>query len=319
VEEQRSRSIKSMKISAFIYIAAGFLLAMEAPLCARSVYDKQIGNGEVEVELDGYYSDIDYYLPLTNSPIPCLNENNELEVYKRLLLSPLPRFLVAEASVNPAPSLGVFLRKNETALYDRAYVTPSFNIIQAVTAGFDEPWAGSLFLGNVMSYSPPGLKECSGKGYIGALLSAGNFHIEDNQLIDDHWFEVELKVKGDKTSAENKISWSYRLGGKFHDNPYIKDVYYFSLKRDRIDFGNFKLSFLKNSGFEYTFDVENNSGKIIRHYFTVNKKVPLGKLHAALSINTGFIWEGSDMYTGPLARPGNGSLFQIILQPNLQF
>jgi hypothetical protein len=51
----------------------------------------------------------------------------------------------------------------------------------------------------------------------------------------------------------------------------------------------------------------------------VGKKIPLGRLRAAVSMNIGFIWEGADLYTGPLARPGNGSMFQIILQPNLQF
>jgi hypothetical protein len=89
--------------------------------------------------------------------------------------------------------------------------------------------------------------------------------------------------------------------------------------RDRIDFMLFNISLLKNSSIEYSFDVENNSGKIIRHYFKAGKKIPLGKLHAAVSVNIGFIWEGADLYTGPLARPGDGSMFQIILQPNLQF
>ena len=311
--------VNPLKTYYFIFVAAGFLLALDASLWARSVYQKQIDNSEVEVELDAYYSDIDYYIPLTNSPIPCLNENNELEVYKRLLMHPIPRFIVAEASVNPAPCLGVFIKKNEQDLYNRANLTPNFNLIQGITAGFDEPWAGSVFLGNVVSYSPPGMKECSGKGYIGALLSGGNYHIKDNELIDDHWFETELKLKGDKVSAENKITWSFRMGAKFHENPYIKDVLYFSIRRDRIDYGDFSFGLLKNSGIEYTFDVDNDSGKIIRHYFRIGKKVPLGKYRAALSVNTGFIWEGADMYTGPLARPGNGSLFQIILQPNLEF
>jgi len=307
-----------LRIYALIFIAIA-LLAPDGPLWARSVYEKRIKNGEVEVELDSYYSSVDYYLPLTNAPIPCLDENNEFEIYKRLLLSPVPRFLVAEVSINPAPCLGVFLRKNEEDLYNRAYITPSFNLIQGVTAGFDEPWAGSLFLGNVMSYSPPGLKQCAGKGYIGALLSGGNYHIKDNVLIEDDWLETELKIKGDKASEQNKITWSFRLGAKFHRNPYIKDVLYFSIRRDRIDYGDFNLSFLKNSGIEYTCDVENDTGRIIRHYFRIGKKIPLGKLRAAFSIDTGFIWEGSDMYTGPLARPGNGSLFQFILQPNLEF
>ncbi len=274
----------------------------------------------MEIELGTYYSSLDYYIPLTNSPIPCIDEKNELDVYKQLILSPRPRFLVAEVSVNPAPCLGVFLRKNELDLYNRAYVTPTYNFIQGATAGFEEPWAASLFFGNVISYSPPGVKACEGKGYIGALFSFGDYHIKDNILIDDNWFEAELKFKGDKVNVENKINWSLRIGGKFHSNAYIKNVLYFSVLRDRLDYGIFNLSFLKNSGVEYTVDVDNTTGQVIEHYFRINKKMPLGKkIRAALSISTGFIWDASDKYTGPLARPGNGSLFQFILQPNLEF
>ena len=305
--------------TAAILSAVCLLFAMTGPLWARSVYKKDIKNSELELEYDSYYSSLDYYIPLTNSPIPCLDEKNEFDVYKHLILSPVPRFLVAEISVNPAPCLGVFLKKNEPDFYNRANVSQDFNIIQGITAGFEEPWAASLFLGNVMSYSPPGVKACEGKGYIGALVSCGNYHIKDNELIEDNWLEAELKVKGDKKSEENKITWSFRVGGKFHNNPYIKDVLYFSMRRDRLDYGDRSFSFLKNSGIEYTVSIDNESGSIIEHYFRIGKKIPLGKIRAAFSINTGFIWDAADKYTGPLARPGNGSLFQFILQPNLEF
>jgi hypothetical protein len=301
------------------FLAAGLILLTAAPLGAMPVYTKTIGNGELELGLDPYYSAADLYIPLTGKAIPCLDEKNEIDIYKRLLLSPIPRFLVAEVSVNPGACLGAYIKKNEPGIYDRLSLSPSYNIVQGLTAGFEEPWAGSLFLGNVVSYSLPGVAACAGKGYLGGLLAGGNYHTKDNELIEDDWLQAELKFKGDRVSAENKMNWGVRFGAKFHRNPYIKDVYYFSVRRDRLDYGVFAFSLLRNSGIEYTFDVENDSGKIIRHYFRISKKMPLWKWRAGFGISAGFVWEGADKYTGPLARPGNGSLFQFLLRPTLEF
>lgn len=300
--------------------AVAALVFFLAPLnAAWSVYQRQFGNRALEIELDPYYSDIDYYQPLTSKPILCLNEDNELKIYRHLLLSPVPRYLVIEISANPLPWMGVFVKKNEPSWYNRAQATEKLNLIQAVCAGFEEPYAGSIFVGNVVSFRPKGSESCDGKGYIGLLVSGGNYHIKDSELIEDDWFEGEIKFKGDRVTPATKFIWSCRIGSKQHRNPYILDVYYVALRRDRIDYSDNHLSFLKNSGIEYAFDMDRNSGKIIRHFLRVSKKLAVSRFKCAVSINTGFIWEGADKYSGPLTRTRNAGSLQFILQPNIQF
>ncbi len=151
----------------------------------------------VEVELDPYYSAVGVYNSLTGKPIPHLEVDSELEIYKELVTNFYkPRTLILEASLNPLPYAGTLIRKHQRDFYDDAQLTSNFNAVQAVTAGFEEPWALSLFLGNVVSFDTIN-KSFKGKrnGYSGLLLSYGNYHIKDNMLIKDSWLEMEGKLK----------------------------------------------------------------------------------------------------------------------------
>ena len=175
-----------------------FLLIMffAGNVFAKSYLLKKINNHEIELVLDLYYSNIGYYLPLTNKPIPLIEEENELNIYKHLFLSPIPSFLVFELSVNPMPCLGVLIKKNYEDIYTRVNITEKQNLIKSITAGFEEPYAASIFLGNVIGFRPKDVKKAEGKGYIGALFSFGDYHIKDNELVQDNWYEIELKIRG---------------------------------------------------------------------------------------------------------------------------
>lgn len=115
------------------------------------------------------------------------------------------------------------------------------------------------------------------------------------------------------------MSWSFRFGTKFHHNTYIKDVFYFSLRRSRTDYGEIGTSLFKNSSFEYIFDVDTRNRNFIKHFFLVGKKFPLKNRKITFSINTGFLWEGTDKYTGPLKRTDEDENFQILFRPNIEF
>ncbi|MBI5574370.1 MAG: hypothetical protein HY919_07465 [Elusimicrobia bacterium] len=288
-------------------------------LQAKSVYQKQIKNNEIEIEADAYYTSFDYYLSITNTAIPYYDNADEFNIYKKLLADPTPRYLVFELSSYPLPCIGALLKKQTPDFYESMNVTDNFNIIKSITAGFEEPYAISLFLGNVISFKQKDTKDMEGKGYTGFLLSAGNYHIKDNEIIADNWLETELKIKGDKKILENKMSWSFRVGAKFHNNDYIKDVLYFSIRRDRTDKDKLNRSPFRNSNIEYTFDLGTKKTGILRHYFLVGKKIPFNKPKVVVSFGAGFLWEKSDKYTGPLERTGEINNFQILFRPNIEF
>ena len=146
--------------------------------------------------------------------------------------------------------------------------------MKALTAGFEEPWAVSVLAGNVVNFGVPGRKDIKGIGYSGYLISRGNYHIKDNELIKDNWWEYEWKIKGDRKSPVNKLSWSFRVGLKLHENPDITDIIYLSFRRSRLDYNPSRSSLFNNSGFEYTFDMDRKTLSSIRHYFYVDKKWP---------------------------------------------
>ena len=274
----------------------------------------------LEYELDPYYSSVSIYISLTNAPIPDVGEKAEVEIYKDMLLrSYLPRFILFEASVNPLPVLGVAVKSNMRDFYDWSEVSGSFNLVQAVTAGFEEPYAFSVFLGDVVNFVRPGEEvKSSNKGYMGYLVSAGNYHIKENELVRDDWYEFEWKIKGDREFASLSTHWSFRIGAKVHENNEITDVLYVSLRRSRVDFEASPYAIFENSGFEYTYDMSSRSLAPVRHYFLVDKKWPLKSVKAALSVALGFVYDTDRKYSGSL-NESKGSSFQIILRPNIEF
>jgi len=275
---------------------------------------------KLEFEPDAYYTSLGLYLALTNSPIPHVGEKSEKDLYLSLLSRAYaPRFLVIEGSVNPLPYAGTYIRDHHDNFYENAQTTGSFNWVQAVTAGFEEPYAVSVFLGNVVDFSLPQDKESKGIGYSGLLYSRGTYHIRNNTLIRDDWWEMEWKVKGDRKTQDRKLGWSFRFGAKLHDNPDITDIYYLSFRRSRLDYHPKNDSLFNNSGFEYTVDLEKGTFTPIRHYFFVDKKWPFADRKMAFALATGFVWESSRKYSGALAADHTGSQTQIILRPNIEF
>lgn len=307
-------------------ILTAILLGLLAPFAAMAAGTPE-PKTTYELELDPYYSAYGMYNSLTGKPIPHLRVDSELDIYRELISNFYkPRTLILEASLNPLPYAGTLIRKHQRGFYDSMQLTSNFNAVQAVTAGFEEPWAVSLFLGNVVSFDTIN-KSFQGKrnGYSGLLLSYGNYHIKDNTLIKDNWLEMEGKLKGEQILADRSLKWSFRGGAKFHENRYIADAFYIGFRRSRTDFkesgrDNF---WLHNSGFEYVSDFSQKKLEPIRHYFVVDKKFPMKNSRVAFTIGLGFVWTADKKYSGPLSsRAGNinsSNTFQFILQPNIEF
>lgn len=273
-----------------------------------------------DVGLNAYYSCLSAIVNLTDEPIPDVGEKREFQIYKDLLKrSYLPRFILLEASINPMPLLGVLIKSNCRDFYDSVELNNGFNLIKAVTAGFEEPFAFSMFFGNIVNYIKSGeLRSAGNNGYMGYLLSIGNYHIKDNTLIRDNWYELEWKIKGDQVFETKKMSWSFRIGTKQHGHSEIADIYYVALRRSRLDFEASSISILKNSGFSYVFDLSTNSLEPIRHYVTLDKKWPFEGKKIAFQLDLGFIWESNKKYSGYLSIEKREN-FQVFIRPNITF
>ncbi|MEW5906950.1 MAG: hypothetical protein AB1734_09265 [Elusimicrobiota bacterium] len=273
-----------------------------------------------EVQFDPYYSSAGLSISLTGKPIPNLGRTSEQEIYARLITQFYrPRVMVLEASFNPMPYAGTFVRRNWPSFYRDTQFSESFNMVKAVTAGFEEPWALSLFFGNVLNFESAKGTFSKRTGYSGILFDFGDYHIKDNVLVPDRWLQAEGKLKGDQFLDDRTLKWSFRGGFKLHDNPGVTDSLFLGFRRSRTDFSEAKNFWLHNSGFDARIDFDSRTLSPISHYLVLEKKFPL-KNKKALCLGVGFVWTSEKKYTGGLAgSSGDPAGFSFVLRPNLEF
>lgn len=274
-----------------------------------------------ELQLDPYYTAFGMYNCLIAKKMEHLSGKTESQIYAHLLKKfYLPRILVFEMSINPLPYAGTLTKKHYNSFYNDTQISDSLNLVKAVTAGFEEPWAFSIFLGNVVSFDS--IKNDflgKRKGYSGFLMDVGNKHIKNNSLIDDNWIQTEVKLKGEQILTGRSLIWSFRVGSKFHSNSDISDSFFVGFRRSRTDFKNSGNFWLHNSGFTYASYFSQKTLKPTKHVFLVNKKFPFKKSRKAFSLGVGFVWESNNKYSGKLAASDTSPNFQFIIRPNLEF
>jgi len=275
-------------------------------------------------ELDAYYSNVGVDIALGNAQEPNGGYLEETEVYRRLFNDSFrPRLLLLEASVNPLPVLGTWYKREHPNGYDDYDLGSAggnnFNLIDGVTAGFQEPWAISAFIGSSMKFRREGEDEKQGnRGYMGYLLSCGNQHIHNNVLIDDDWCELEWKLKGERTFREEELSWSFRVGLKEHGNPDIRDLFYVGLRRTNLSYTSALLSFLNNANVEFMAEFARDDGHLMRQQIIVGRNFPLPRYRVALALDLGVIYENSRKYTGSLADT-DADEWSFVFRPNIKF
>lgn len=296
--------------------------AAEAPAAEPAPDDS--GGVALTWELDGYYSNIGVEIPIDARPIPDGGAMTEAEVYRTLFRESLkPRLLLLEASVYPIPAAGAWLRGNEPELYEDFVIGDlagdELNVIEGLTAGYQEPWAVSAFVGGEMTFTREGdKKRRHNRGYMGYLVSGGKKHLRSNILIDDDWWELEWKLKGEREFRDEQLSWSFRIGIKNHGNVEIRDVGYMGFRRDNLDFRAPFLTFLRNSTVDLLTEVDRDNGNFLRQEIIVGKKVPIHRWRIAMALEVGVIFEDAAKYSGSLAAQDVDD-FTIVFRPNIDW
>jgi len=290
-----------------------FLLRRAAALGAARAQERP--KPEVLTEWGAYYSSIGLYVPISDDPFPDGGRLEEADVYRQLFArSWRPNVVAFEASVYPMPILGVWLRKDHPSFYD---ISPS--VIQAVTAGFQEPWAISAFFGSQMKFTRPEETERgTNRGYMGYLVSAGTKHIKSNVLIADDWLELEWKLKGERVFEEQRLEWSFRGGGRYNGNRDIADTLHFGVRRSNLDFKSPFLSWLDNSRIDLLTELAVDGLALVRQEVIFGKKYPMESHKLAWELDFGLIYERASKYSGDLA-PLARSAVTVVFRPNIIF
>lgn len=272
-------------------------------------------------QLDPYASSLGLNMPLGDKPIPTLASDDYGTLFRGLMEDSLvPHFMQLQADVYPIPVLATYLNTHTPRIWDLGQVgTGGINLLESSSTHYQDPWAVSMFLGNIADLALPGRPQDSNDvGYAGWLLSAGAQRLKDNVLIQDKWYDVEWQIRGELKGPEEHLEWNFRVGSRFNANPYVTDVTYIGIERQNLDLHRPFLGWLNNSHFDLELSFSHQGGRVVREQLIFGKKYPFPEKGYAITLDTGVVWDSPYEYSGPL-RDSNKGDFTLVFQPSIEF
>ncbi len=272
-----------------------------------------------DYELDFYYSNVSAFIDLDRERnVTDATNFSEYQIYKSLVSKTFsPNIFLVEASLHPMNILGYEFRKHNEELYKKGIIN-GFNIVKAVTAGWEEPYSLSLFLGRMMIFKNKNYGRIGkNRAYMGYLFTFGNKITKDNLWYKDNWYNFEFKLKGTRELKEKDLDWSFRIGARFHQNRDFANTYYIGARRSSIDFAKPFWSVLYNSSFDILAETTKEL-QLSQFQFIIGKKFPSRRFHITYGLDIGYLYYGNNRYRGDLRDEGVDN-HQLILRPNIKF
>jgi hypothetical protein len=251
-----------------------------------------------------------YFNFLRNDPIEVMNPKQEYRVFTRLLEKIYaPHYFLLQGTIYPAATMSSFIETDNPRFFKRFKTYFDLNLLRAVGGGYEEPYAVSVFLGNLIFFSRENILDTltcterrqTGSALGGFLISGGQWHIQDNIRIADWWYEIMLMLGGSLNETSiRRIEWNFRTGLKFHQNPLPADVAVVTIQRDHSEWKYRGWSLKRNSSFKYIchFPIGKDARHLpftSRHYFIFSKKYPLPKpifgINFLFKFGLGVDWE----------------------------
>ena len=276
---------------------------------------------EFDYELDAYYSNVSAFIDLDRDKnITDGSEFIESKLYKNLILNSLsPNIFLLEMAVHPMALSGLYFRKNHNARYEDSKID-DFNLVKSITAGFEEPYSLSFFVGRMMVFKKKdGSHIGKNRAYIGYLVTIGDYTIKDNYAHKDYWVNVEFKLKGTREKEIEDLDWSFRVGGRFHSNRNFVDTFYLGARRKSIDYKESVFSFVYNSAFSSMVAFDKKKFQLTEAEFVLEKSFPISwSDKMSFSLGLGYLYYGNNKYNGVLKDDGVDN-HQLIIRPNFKW
>jgi len=276
---------------------------------------------DYDYEVDAYYSKALLFIDLDrDNNITDALEYAEEEIYKEMLLNAFsPNVFSLEAALHPMSFVGLYFRQNYGDMYEKSKIN-TFNPVKVITAGYDEPYSFSFFIGRMMVFkNKKNDRIGNNRAYMGFILSVGDQSIKDNLAHYDKWHNIEFKLQGIRNTDERDLEWNFRVGTKVHQNQDFTNSLFISAKRSSIDYKKSDWSFIYNTAFYFSLAVRTDTYKLTEAEFIAEKKWPLSlsqKISFGLSI--GYLFNTGDKYKGALKEEGIVK-HQLILRPNFKW
>ncbi|WP_321777630.1 hypothetical protein [Sulfurimonas sp.] len=287
------------------------------------IYSSLLGDDAVEYdyETDIYYSNVSAFIDLDrDANITDATSYSETQIYTNLLKNTFkPNIFLLEASLHPMGIGGLYFRQNHEDMYNRSKIQ-EFNWAKALTAGFEEPYALSFFVGRMMVFKN-NKDDNIGKNraYMGTLVSIGDYSIKDNVAHYDRWYNIEFKLKGTRDKKDKDLDWSFRVGTRIHENKNFVNNIYIGARRSSIDYKKSVWSFIYNSAFSTMIAVSADTFNLTEAELMLEKKWPLswGK-KVSFGLGLGYLYNSGAKYKGKLVDEGIDN-HQIMFRPNLKW
>lgn len=277
---------------------------------------------EFDYELDAYYSNVSAFINLDRDKnITDGTKLSEKQIYTKLLKNTFsPNIFLIEASFHPMAWGGIWYRKNYPDKYTRAAIN-DFNIIKAITAGWEEPYSISFFVGRMLVFKRKNASHIGkNRAYMGLLCTLGDKTIKDNLQYQDNWINLEYKLKGTRELISKDLDWSFRVGYRYHNNEDFANTLYIGARRSSIDFGKSLWSLRYNSAFDTLVEVDDKSFTLTKAQIILEKKWPIRKWgeHITFGLGIGYLYYGKHRYSERLQKEGYNA-HQLIFRPNLKW
>ena len=279
---------------------------------------------EYDYEIDAYYSNISAFIDLDKeNDILDATKQSEVEIYSNLMAKSFsPNIFLVEVAIHPMSIFGLYFRKNNEDLYSSAKLQ-DFSLVKALTAGFEEPYAFSFFVGRMVVFKNNEYFENERVGknraYIGYLVSVGDHTIKNNLVYYNRWVNFEYKLKGTREQENRDLDWSFRVGYKANTHEGFVDTIYVGARRSSTDYKKSPWLLLYNSAFNVMLESSAKGFHLTSAEMTVEKKFPLSwTTKASMGIEVGYLYTSNGKYSGELRDEGVDN-HQLILRPNLKF
>jgi hypothetical protein len=296
-------------LTSFIFIGITFF-----ELCAEV-------NVEYDYETDIYYSNVSMFVDIDNDENVTNAANySEIELYTHLIANTFsPNIFLVEAAVYPMPIAGLYFRGNHEEIYSGNQVG-DFNPIQLITAGFEEPYSLSFFLGRMIVFNKDNEDDIhTNRAFVGYLVSVGDMSIKDNRAHKNSWVDFEVKIKGTREYELNSLDWSFRIGSRINNNNNFTDTLYLGARRSRVDFDKEGLSLFYNSAFNVMVSSSLYNFELVEVQTSIEKKWPDSWFfNATFGLEVGYLYYSGAKYRGALKEEGIDN-HSLIIRPNFSF
>ncbi len=282
----------------------------------------EAGETSYDYELDAYYSNVSAFIQIGDENVTDASHLKEYQIYEDLFLHTFnPNIFLIEFAIHPLPLMGIGYRKHHEAQYEKSYIKElNLNPVQTITTGFEEPYSLSFFVGRMMTFKRTDSDHIGkNRAYIGYLVSVGDYTIKDNRAIYDKWVNAEVKLKGTKEMDEHSLDWSFRFGGRFHDNTNFTNSLYLGARRSRIDFEHPLMSWIYNSAFDVMIASPADELNLMQFRMVIEKKWPIDKVNKiTFGLGVGYEYDANSKYRGELVDEGVTN-HKLIIRPNITF